>query len=1046
MEPFSTQHHGRVAAYDQLTNVTDDQLPQGIYELLRTSRLDLQLVDTALTPEYVAVDHSESPHVLARHIGEAAVRALTRITDPDERLARTNALLTILDTPDDSVSALEQLVTLSDAPTPRKVRPVTPLSDVALLTNAPGEPNMAQEIASEMASADSVDLLCAFIRFAGISVLSHQLAALRDRGVPLRVLTTTYRGATERRAIDELVTKYGAKVRIRYETASTRLHAKAWLIRRDSGFDTGYVGSSNLSRSAMVDGLEWNVRISGISTPTLVRKFEATFDTYWNDPAFKDYDPNTDAALLDEALARAGGTGTATASLTLSGLEVRPLPHQELILEALDVERQVHDRHRNLVVAATGTGKTVVAALDYRRLNEGANKPLSLLFVAHRKEILEQSLRMYREVLADANFGELLVGGARPTQWRNVFASVQSLNSATLAAIAPDHFDVVVVDEFHHAEAKTYRALLESLKPRELLGLTATPERSDGRDVRRWFDDRAAYVLRLWDALDQDLLCPFHYFGVADNTDLTRVAWVSNNYDQAALSNVYTGNDSRTLLILKAIRDRVTNPSKMRALGFCVTVDHAKYMAHAFSAQGIEALAVHGGSSATDRSDAFAKLRSGEVQCLFAVDLFNEGLDIPDVDTLLLLRPTQSATVFLQQLGRGLRRSTGKAVLTVLDFIGQQRKEFRFDSRFRALTGTSRKRLVDEIEQGFPYLPGGSRLILDRVAQEIVTDNIRGSLKLGQRKELVSDIRSHGIGTLGSYLRESGHDLPQIYGGSGSWTTLRRDAGLPAPPPGTNEESLLRRVSALAHVDDPERAEAYRRFASVSGPRYDHLTEREQVLARMLFFTLWPDHGSFAGYDDGLRALQSNPAVCEEIAQLLEVTTERISHVPHAVSPRLARIPLLSHARYRREEVLAAIDWASMSRKARGQAGGVVWAPETGVDALFVNLHKDEGQFSPTTMYRDFPISRELFHWESQNNTSTSSPAGKRYLHHRAQGTDILLFVRDRPHDEIGAAPFLFLGDVSYMEHKGERPVAITWRLHRPMPMAVMQSAAVVAE
>lgn len=214
----------------------------------------------------------------------------------------------------------------------------------------------------------------------------------------------------------------------------------------------------------------------------------------------------------------------------------------------------------------------------------------------------------------------------------------------------------------------------------------------------------------------------------------------------------------------------------------------------------------------------------------------------------------------------------------------------------------------------------------------------------------------------------------------------------------------------------------------------------------MLFFTLWPDLGGFASYDDGLRALQSNPAVCEEVSQLLAVTTDRIAHVPRAISPAMARIPLLSHAHYRREEVLAAIDWASMTRKARGQAGGVVWAPETGIDALFVNLHKDEGQFSPTTMYRDFPISRELFHWESQNNTSTSSPAGKRYLHHREEGTDVLLFVRDRPHDEIGAAPFLLLGDVDYVEHKGERPIAITWRLHRPMPTAVMQSAAVVAE
>ncbi|MGH3784629.1 MAG: DEAD/DEAH box helicase family protein, partial [Pseudonocardiaceae bacterium] len=309
----------------------------------------------------------------------------------------------------------------------------------------------------------------------GIRILADELETLRNRGVSLRVITTTYRGATERRALDELVRKFGAEVRIRYDAQSTRLHAKAWLFRRDSGFDTGYVGSSNLSKSALLDGLEWNVRISAIATPVLVRKFEATFDTYWNDPDFRHYDPERDAELLDRALATEGGFGGA---ITLSGLEVRPRPHQERILEALAAERAVHDRHRNLVVAATGTGKTVVAALDYQRLRRPGQAE-SLLFIAHRKEILDQALRTYREVLADGTYGEPLVAGQRPQQWRHVFASVQSV--ATMDQLP--QFDVVVIDEFHHAEAATYRRLLDRLHPSELLGLTATPERSDGSEL-----------------------------------------------------------------------------------------------------------------------------------------------------------------------------------------------------------------------------------------------------------------------------------------------------------------------------------------------------------------------------------------------------------------------------------------------------------------------------------------------------------------------------------------------------------------------------------
>jgi hypothetical protein len=333
-------------------------------------------------------------------------------------------------------------------------------------------------------------------------------------------------GATERAALDRLVRDFQAEVKIQYDAQGTRLHAKAWLFRRNTGFDTAYVGSSNLSRAAMLDGVEWNVRLSAVATPALIQKFSATFDSYWNDPTFQTYDPDIDRDRLDDALAEAGGSKTHDrVTLTLSGLQVRPYPYQQEMLDQLEVERVLHGRHRNLVVAATGTGKTVVAALDYRRLAEAAPALPRLLFVAHRREILQQSLRTYREVLNDADFGELYVGGARPERWEHVFASVQSLTAYDVRTIPPGSFQIVVVDEFHHAQAATYRRILDHLNPRELLGLTATPERGDGLDVRTFFDGRVAVELRLWDALKADLLTPFHYFAVADGVDLTRVDW-----------------------------------------------------------------------------------------------------------------------------------------------------------------------------------------------------------------------------------------------------------------------------------------------------------------------------------------------------------------------------------------------------------------------------------------------------------------------------------------------------------------------------------------
>ena len=1026
----------------------------GAYESLVTRRLAQLLHETTLEPAYARVTDAAAPDVLARHVADAVRRRLTDMPVAD-RADYVNTLLSVDPSDDlDLVDRVEQLTELRQpgltARWPQG-RPATPFSEVALLTNSRGEPNLGAELRQEMGSADGVDLLCAFVRWHGLRVLEEPLAALAERGVHLRVLTTTYRGATERRALDELVRRFGAHVKIRYDAQTTRLHAKAWLFRRESGFDTGYVGSSNLSKSALVDGLEWNVRISSEATPTLVRKFEATFDTYWNDPGFLDYDPDRDGELLDRALAAESGASPSGAVISISGLEVSSRPHQELILEALDVERVNHDRHRNLVIAATGTGKTVVAALDFRRLRaqwlEREGREPRLLFVAHRKEILEQALRTYREVLSDGVFGELLVGGSRPSQWSHVFASIQSLSATVLRDLERGHFDVVVVDEFHHAEAASYRRLLDHLEPAELLGLTATPERGDGVDVRSFFDGRTAYDLPLWSALEADLLCPFHYFGIADGTDLRGVDYSRGGYETEGLDKVYTGNDARTRIVLTALRDRVTDVGRMRALGFCVSVAHAQYMAQTFADAGIPSTAISGDTPPAERERAFALLRSGDLRCLFAVDIFNEGLDLPDVDTLLMLRPTQSSTVFLQQLGRGLRRAPGKAVLTVLDFIGQHRTEFRHELRYRALTGVTRDQLERDLEKGFPYLPAGSQLVLDRVAQQLVLDNVRSSLR-STEKDLVRDVQAAVADgrapDLDTFLATSGRPLSDVYRKARSYTDVLRASGLPTPSGGESEAGLLRRLSALAHVDDRERADAYARMAAADGPRYDDLSPRERSLARMLFFTLWPNKGGHASWQGGLDVLRSHPAVSAEIAQLMASAVERAQHVPRPIAG-LQHLPVLSHASYRREELLAGLGWASWERSARGNITGVAWSETERVDALMINLRKDEAAFTPSTMYRDYALSSTLFHWESQNATSETSASGRRYVTHRESGSHVVLFTRDTPTDEIGAAAFTCLGTARYVEHRGERPMAITWKLDRAMPPAVQAASAVSA-
>jgi superfamily II DNA or RNA helicase/HKD family nuclease len=1055
------KYPGAVNTFDG--GLGEDLLPEGLYELLHTSGLESKL---SLLPDLDAVvsdvDPEDSPEVLSRFIAEAVKDALSA-TKPEERVTLANMLLTQL-RPDNQVTpGPRQLLSLHrpDALRRRQLRrPATKLSESALLTNGKDAPNLAAEIRTEIESANTVDLLCAFVRWTGLRLLEPALEQLNERGVSFRVITTTYMGATERRAIDELVRRYGAEVKISYETQATRLHAKAWLFRRRTGFDTAYVGSSNLSQAALLDGLEWNVRLSSIATPELLKKFEVTFDSYWEQKTFQSYDPDRDGERLDAALERNGGRRTAAPD-TVTGLEVVPFLHQEEMLEDLEAERS-KGFSRNLLVAATGTGKTVIAALDYKRLCEAAGRPMSLLFVAHRQEILKQSLGTYRNVMQDGTFGELYVGDHKPRQWTHVFASVQSLASLGVQGFSTEQFDVVVIDEFHHALAPTYRQLLDYLQPQQLLGLTATPERGDGGNVaKEFFEGRTASELRLWDALDADLLVPFHYFGVSDDVDLSRLEWKRGNYDTAQLDRLYTGNDARAAKVIRELRDKVVGTEHMRALGFCVSVQHAHYMARVFNDAGITSVAVDGGTDEAARADALARLRNREVNCIFAVDIFNEGLDIPEVDTILMLRPTQSATIFLQQLGRGLRRADDKAVLTVLDFIGQQRREFRFDLRYRALTGYGRKQLEKAVEEEFPYLPSGSQIVLDRVAQKVVLDNIKAQLRFN-RKQLINDVASYGETVLASYLRESGNDVKTIYRSTrDSWTDYLRQAqlidgfsplesvlkGIHHDRSSAEEKKLLGRMAALIHVDDPGRAEAYSMLVSADAPRYAELGTREQSFARMLFYTLWDDGGGFKTYDDGLDHLRAYGFVCSEIVQIVSLGVAASKHAAKGLGAGLQHIPLLTHATYRREEALAALQFGSLELGKNVQhREGVAWCPATATDAFFVTLNKDDRKHSATTMYKDYAISPELFHWESQNATSSTSPTGKRYLDRRAHGSHIVLFTRDTAEDESGlTVPYTCLGQMDYLQHSGEKPIGITWKLHRPMPVDVYTKAAAVA-
>jgi superfamily II DNA or RNA helicase/HKD family nuclease len=902
-------------------------------------------------------------------------------------------------------------------------RPLTPLLDTVLLANSPGEPNVGHQVRQEIESADRVDLIMAFIRKSGINPLLPALERHCKNGRAFRVLTTTYTGSTEASALD-ILRNLGAEIKVSYDVSSTRLHAKAWLFHRDSGFSTTYIGSSNLTHQAQHTGLEWNIRVSGVRNPTVLEKVRLLFESYWVQGEFQPYD----RGAFDQAIQNDQRTGLR--ALSLPPTDVHLLPFQEQLLERIAIARE-QGHHRNLLVSATGTGKTVMAAIDYQRLR--SKLPRSrLLFVAHRKEILRQARATFCHALREPSFGELWVDGEAPTDFDHVFASIQTLASNGLSDLPPDHFDVVIVDEFHHAAARTYALLLNHVNPRELLGLTATPERADGLSVIDHFDGRIAAELRLWDAIEQKQLCPFFYYGIHDDVDFTQVAWHrGRGYDVDGLTNVLTADDARARFVLQELNRVVDDIDRIRCLGFCVSVAHARFMARVFNAFGVSSTAIWADTNVSERETALHDLQTGRIRVLFSVDLFNEGIDLPAVDTLLMLRPTESATLFLQQLGRGLRLHKGKSLCTVLDFVGRHRAEFRFDQKLCTLLRISKSKLREQIDQGFPFLPAGCHFELQPKAQETIVASLRNAIPFSWRDKVqaVSRATHEGDCSLVKFLSESGLELEDVYRNH-SWSDLRAAANLPLLAAGPNEKRLRKAIGRMLHIDDELRTSAYITWlSSPTPPDPASLDKRSHRLLRMLVASLTSGIiSSDTSLAKAAMLVWDHPQVCAEARELLSLLLMRRSHQHHPI-PGRSDSPLLVHARYTRVEIQAALDDGCYCKPPPWREG-VRWLPAANTDLAVVTLDKTKGQFSPTTRYRDYAIDTQHIHWESQSRTRAESPTGLRYREHQDRGSDMLLFARE----SIDESAFWFIGRGVYQGHDGDAPMSIIWKLEHPLP------------
>lgn len=1022
------------------------KLTEGTYENLITEELQQDMEKAAtngLVCKQEAIDIVESPYMLADHIHKIISNRLSdENLSMEERVGFVNRLIDFLGEQNDSKivendQMLSAVVSRQEearlkATNKEVVRPLTGFRTSNLFTGGQSKVPMNAEIERDIESADNIYLIVSFLKLSGLNLIFDKLKKFcENSNHRLRIITTTYCGVTEVKAVERLSQLPNTEIRISYNTQIERLHAKSYIFERNSGFSTAYIGSSNLSKSAQTDGLEWNIRVTNVENPHIIKTALATFNLYWNSHNFEDFNIGGVEKLYNELMKERQPKGISVSSL----VKYTILPHQKQILDKLIAVRE-NGVKRNLVVAATGTGKTVISAFDYKLFSEANPHHKRILFVAHRQEILVQSRNTYRSVLMDANFGEIWVGQYKPVGGiEHLFVSVPTFNSKfdeIFSNLPADFYDYIVIDEAHHLVADSYRTILNHFKPKILVGLTATPERMDGVSLLPDFDNQISAEIRLPMALDEGLLTPFQYLCISDNTDLTDDDLLQGNKYVASKLTEKLCNNERVGLIVDRLRYYLPDETKCKALGFCATKEHARFMAESFNTYGLKADYLTADRN-SERDILNKQLAKGEINYLFVVDIFNEGVDIPAVDTVLFLRPTESLTIFLQQLGRGLRLYPGKQLLTVFDFVAQLNAKYDFTSRFRSLMIRKDKSLVDQVKNGFTFLPHGCTIHMEEKAQQYVLDSIKAAIY--NKRRLIQELQGYDhCPTLKEFIDNNGQDVRIIYKGGNCWTSLKREAGKCKYESDDMTKRFEKGMGNIIHANSI----AYLHFLKKVLSGLDFVTfsdDREKAFGVMLYYTLFLDRISKLGFsriEDGFAILRNYPLFVSELNELTDYLIASLELKTFSVGEGLPTA-LEQYGCYTREEVFAIFGRQTADKKMQGSVAGVFSIEELNTELFFVTLNKSEKDFSASTMYDDYVVSESQFHWKSQN-TDSHQGRGRRFVEQSKNKKKFLLFVRENKHDGFGnTSPFYCFGLIDYISSCDDKPMSIDWRMHQPI-------------
>jgi superfamily II DNA or RNA helicase/HKD family nuclease len=939
-------------------------------------------------------------------------------------------------------------------------RPTTELTESALIVPNGRSPQLGNEIERELKSCESADWLVSFIKLKAIRAFYPQLQQFCGKSNPdgsprLRIATTTYMGATDVEALKLLFALPNTEIKVCFNTSQTRLHAKAYIFHRKTGFGSAYIGSANLSSQALTSGLEWTVKVAQQEIPHLWERSIVEFDSCWNDENFEtckeDKVERIRLALNANRVTVLSNKGLVSDESLRSYITIHPHSYQTKMIEELTAEREL-GKHRHLIASATGTGKTIVAAFDYAFTIKKLGRNPRLLFLAHRKDIIDQAREKYRVVLRQPMFGALISDGEKFSSQSSeqVFCTVQSWATHIRNQVRHDFFDLIVLDECHHAAADSYQEVIQWYREAieagktDLLGLSATPFRADGKDIRNDFGGEFTHELSLAEAIEHGHVVPFSYFGVSDDVDYTEVNWGQGEKEQ--LEKILHQNGQHLQNVHQTLLQHVADMNSLRAVAFCAGLKHARAACEYFNSKGIKSIVLSGESTQDEREKGMSAIEevNPSVHVIFTADLFNEGVDIPSVNTVLMMRPTNSPLIFLQQLGRGLRIAPPqyqKDDLLVLDFVGNHNSKYRGFERYLFMSTRKDIPVQEQVKQGMPFLPAGCSISLSEQAQTKVLENIqkhmaalRGNTLRSHLLKVISDARTHL--PLRRLMDEISASSPAPIFRYTSPAALEAQAFNTEGP----EDEIGKGFNSLAQTDSPRMINSWVKVLSGST---EGLSPEDVKMAKFFLLSAFDDKVRMSTVDQVWHKVLARTGICRDLCEFLEWRQSRCAPMSAVTFDQTSKY-LELHRSYSSKQIAAAIGTDGMTIQ-----GGVYCQKNANSDTFFITRLKGDKDFSPTTMYKDHAKSQTVFHWESPNNTKLVSDSGRRYI---SDDFTKMLFIRQSKRvqmDITGTYPignqtsgYVFLGPVKrVLAHEGECPIGIDYELQHPIPADVFEYA-----